>query len=189
MNDFKNVYQPRTNLVEDKTEELLAGSHGILDRRTTSFQLLNVHGVNDIRQTEMHVTELFVPEPSLFEVKISTKMLKGYKSPSRDQIPAQLNPVGGNTYSSEIYKESIREPTYKKGDKTDCSNSTAVSVLLATRTISFIIPISSLTLFVDEIIGDHQFEFRRNILTTDQYCLFVRYWRKIRNIMEYISCL
>jgi len=31
--------------------------------------LLNVHGVNDVRQTDMHTDESLVPEPSPFELK------------------------------------------------------------------------------------------------------------------------
>jgi len=34
-------------------------------------QLLNVHGVNDVRQTEIHTAEPLVPEPSAFELEMS----------------------------------------------------------------------------------------------------------------------
>jgi len=37
---------------------------------------LNVHGVNDIRQTEIHTTEPLVPEPSAFEVEMGVEKLK-----------------------------------------------------------------------------------------------------------------
>jgi hypothetical protein len=103
----------------------------------------------------MHMTELFVPEPSFFEVEVATKKLKRYKSGSRDQIPAQLNHAGGNTLGSEIHKESIRKPSYKKGDKTECSNYRGISVLPTTYKILFNIPISGLTQYVDKIIEDH----------------------------------
>jgi hypothetical protein len=33
-------------------------------------QLLNIHGVNDIRQTEIHAAEPTVPEPSAFEFEL-----------------------------------------------------------------------------------------------------------------------
>jgi len=36
-------------------------------------QLLNAHGFNNIRQTEMHIAEPLVPEPSPFEYGISTE--------------------------------------------------------------------------------------------------------------------
>jgi len=34
-------------------------------------QLLNVHGVNDIRQTEIHSAEPLVPEPSAYAVEMA----------------------------------------------------------------------------------------------------------------------
>jgi hypothetical protein len=44
--------------------------HSMLARWRNRFsQLLNVHGVNDIRQTELQTAEPPVPEPSGFEVE------------------------------------------------------------------------------------------------------------------------
>ena len=46
-------------------------SHIILTRWRKYFsQLLNVHGVNDVKQTKKHEAEELVPEASAFEVKI-----------------------------------------------------------------------------------------------------------------------
>jgi len=54
ISDFKKSYQPRTNIVKDDKGDLVADSHSILARWRNFFsQLLNVHGVNDIRQTEI----------------------------------------------------------------------------------------------------------------------------------------
>ena len=47
-------------------------SHSILARwREYLSQLLNILGVNDVRQTEIHTAEPLVPEPSAFEVKLA----------------------------------------------------------------------------------------------------------------------
>jgi len=40
------------------------------------FQLLNVHGVNDVRHTEMHTAEPLVPEPSTLETELAIENLK-----------------------------------------------------------------------------------------------------------------
>jgi hypothetical protein len=65
ISDFKKGYQPRNNVVKDEKDDLVADSHSILARwRNNFFQLLNVHGVNDVRQTEIHTAEPLVPEPS-----------------------------------------------------------------------------------------------------------------------------
>jgi hypothetical protein len=52
---------------------------------------LNVHGVSDVRQTEIHTAEPLVPEPSAFEVEMAIeKLKKRHKSPGIYQIPAEL---------------------------------------------------------------------------------------------------
>ena len=51
INDFKKCYQPITNIVKDETGELVTDSHTLLVRwRNYFYQLLNIHGINDVRQ-------------------------------------------------------------------------------------------------------------------------------------------
>ena len=53
-NDFKNGYQPRTNIVKDEEGDLVADSLSNFSRWTKYFcQLFSVHGVSDVRQTEI----------------------------------------------------------------------------------------------------------------------------------------
>ena len=66
---------------------MLTDSHDILARWRNNFsQLLNVHGVNDIRQTGIHTAEPLVPEPSVSEFELATENLKRHKQPGIDQI-------------------------------------------------------------------------------------------------------
>jgi len=119
--------------------DLVADSHSILARwRNCLCQLLNVHGVNDFRQTDIHTAEPLVPEPSACDFELAIEKLKSHKSPRIDQIPAQLIKAWGKTIHCEIHKliisiwnkeelpedwkDSIIVPIYKKDDKTDCSN-------------------------------------------------------------------
>jgi hypothetical protein len=53
-------------------------------------QKLNVLGIHDVRQMDIHRAEPLVPEPSLVKVEIAVGKLKRYKSPGTDQIPVQL---------------------------------------------------------------------------------------------------
>ena len=55
----------------------------------------------------------------------------------------------------------------KKGDKTDCSNYSGISLLPTTYKILSSVLLSRLTPYTEEIIGNHQCGFRRNISTTD----------------------
>jgi hypothetical protein len=93
--------------------------------------VLNVYGVHDVRQMDIHTTEPLVPEPSLVEMKSSIGKLKSYKSPGTDHISAELIKAGGEILCSEIHrlicsvwnkeelsqqwKESIIIPIHKKG--------------------------------------------------------------------------
>ena len=62
ISDFKKGYQPGTNIVKDEKGDLVAGSHSILARWMKYIsQLLNVHGVNIVRPTEIHTAEPLVP--------------------------------------------------------------------------------------------------------------------------------
>jgi hypothetical protein len=56
---------------------------------------LNVHNVSDVRQKEVYTAEPLVPGPSRLEVEIAIAKLKKCKSPSSDQIPAELIQAGG----------------------------------------------------------------------------------------------
>jgi hypothetical protein len=60
-------------------------------------QVLNVQGMEGIRQIEIQTAEPFMPEPSISEAEVAIGKLKRYKSPGSDQIPTELiQAVGGN---------------------------------------------------------------------------------------------
>jgi hypothetical protein len=55
--------------VKDENGDLLTDSRNILNRRNNCFsQLLNVHNVSDVRQTEVRTAEPLVPGPSDVEL-------------------------------------------------------------------------------------------------------------------------
>jgi hypothetical protein len=59
-----------------------------------------------------------------------------------------------------------------KGDKTDCNNYYGVSLLSSSYNILLNILLSSLSRYIDKMIGNHQCGFRRNRSTTDQvFCI------------------
>ena len=105
---------------------MVTDCHSTLGRWMNYFsQILNVFGVNDIRQTER----------SGREVKLAIAKLRRHKSPGTDQIPAELIKAEGRTTSPKIHrfinsiwnKEELREQwkelvivtVYKMGDETD----------------------------------------------------------------------
>jgi len=145
---------------------------------------LNVHGVNDVRQVEIHTAEPHVPEPCAFEVELAIEKLKSLKSPGIDQIPAEFITAGCRTIRCEIHKlflflfrkkeelherwkESIAVSMYSEDDKTDCSNDRGISLLQTTYKILLRILLSGLTPYAEKIIGDHQCGFQHNRSATD----------------------
>jgi hypothetical protein len=189
INEFKSGYQPRNNVKKDENGDLLADSHNILNRWKNCFsQLLDVHNISDVRQIEVHMAEPLVSDPSRLEVEIAIVKLKKYKSPGSDQIPAQLIQAGGEMLLSAIHKlinsiwnkeelpdqwmESIIISIHRKSDKTDCNNYRGISLLSTSYKILSNILLSKLSMYVDEIIGEHRGGFRRNKSTTDQiFCI------------------
>ncbi|PNF33874.1 hypothetical protein B7P43_G06731 [Cryptotermes secundus] len=168
INDFKRGYQPSSNLVKDENGDLLADSHNILNRWRNYFsQLLNVHSVSDVRQTEIHTALRLVPDLGPFEFESAIAKLKRYKSPGSDQIPVELIQAGGEILRSKIHnlitsiwhkeefpdqwKESIIVPVHKKGDKIDCNNCQGISLPSTSYKIVSKI-LSRLSKYIDEIL-------------------------------------
>jgi hypothetical protein len=103
--DLRKGYQPTTDGVKDEKGDLVTDSHSILARWRNHFsQLLNVHGVNDVWQTEIHMAKPLVPKPSASEFETATEKLKRHKSPGIDKIPAEFITLGSRTIHSEIHK-------------------------------------------------------------------------------------
>jgi hypothetical protein len=91
INEFKKGYQSRINIFKDENGNLLADLQSVLNRWKNFFnQVLNVHGIHDVRQMDIHTCEPFVPKCSLVEVEIAAGKLKRYKSLGTDQIPAEV---------------------------------------------------------------------------------------------------
>ena len=84
---------------------MVTNSHSVLARWRNHFsQLFNVHGVSDVRQTEIHTAGALVPEPCAFELEMAVKNLRTHKSPGFVLIPAELIKAGGRTIPFEINK-------------------------------------------------------------------------------------
>jgi hypothetical protein len=79
INNVKKGYQHRTRIVKDGKGDLVSDSHNIMARWRNYFsQVLNVHGVSDVKQAEIYTAELLVPEPSALEVELATEKLKSH---------------------------------------------------------------------------------------------------------------
>ena len=69
INDLKKAYQPRNNIVKADKGDLVADSYTILARWRNYFsQILNVRGINDVRQTAVHMAEPLVSKQVLLRL-------------------------------------------------------------------------------------------------------------------------
>jgi hypothetical protein len=136
---------------------------------------------------EIDTAEPLVPDPSPFEVEIAIVKLKNYKSPSSDQILAELNQAVGKTLLSEIQNSLILSGIRKNSL---ISGRSLLLYQFRKRSIERIVVIivgykcyevntkfypkssSGLSLYIDAVIGDHQCVFQFNRSTTDQiFCI------------------
>ena len=103
--DFKRGCQLRTNIVKDEKSDFFTACRIIVARwRKHYSQLFNVHGIDDVRQTEIHTADRLVPEKSAFEFDLAIENLKSHKSPGIDRIPAEMINSGGRTIRYETHK-------------------------------------------------------------------------------------
>jgi hypothetical protein len=85
----KNGYQSRISTVKNEKGDLVTNPHSNLARWRNHFShQLNVHGLNSVRQAEIHTAEPLVPKT--FEVEIITEKLNRHNSPDVDQIHTGL---------------------------------------------------------------------------------------------------
>jgi hypothetical protein len=70
INEFKKGYQSRINIIKYGNGNLLGDSQSVSNRWKNFFnQVLNVYGVHDVKQIEIHTAEPLVSELDLFEVE------------------------------------------------------------------------------------------------------------------------
>jgi hypothetical protein len=179
INASEKGYQPRNDILKDEKSDLVRGCQSTVARwRKHLCQLLNIHGLNNVRQAEMQTADTLVPEFIAFEVEMAIKEIQRHKSSVIDQIPAELIKTRGRTIRCyvhklinyiwnkdewpEDWKKSIILPIYKKGDKRDHNNYKGISFLSTTYKILSNTLLSRLTAYAEEIIGDHQCGYRRN---------------------------
>jgi hypothetical protein len=86
----------------------------------------------------------------------------------RSEIYKPINSISKKEELPQQWKESIRVPIYKKGDKTNCSNYQDISLLSTSYNIASNILHSGLSPYINQITGDHQYGFQHNRSTTDQ---------------------
>ena len=68
---------------------------------------MNIHGVNEVRRTEIHTAKPLMPEQSAYEVELVVEKVKSHKSPGTGQIVAELIKAGAIVIRYEIHTRII----------------------------------------------------------------------------------
>jgi hypothetical protein len=69
-------------------------------------QLLNVHGSNYVRQTEIRSAKPSVPKPRAFEVQMAIRKHNRYKPTGINKTPTELIEAGDMAICSEIHESN-----------------------------------------------------------------------------------
>jgi hypothetical protein len=140
INEFKKGYQSIINIIKDENGNMIADPQNVLNRWKNSFnRVLNVRGVHDVRQMDIHTAELMKAGDETLHSEIHRLICCIW---NKEELPQQ-------------WKESIIVQIYKKGDKTDCNNHQGISLLSTAYKFLSNILLARLTRYVNEIIGDH----------------------------------
>jgi hypothetical protein len=122
-------------------------------------------------------------QPSYEEVMDVIKCLKNHKAPGTDQTIAEFLKKGGKILWRRIHhlikliwtqhkipeewSMGIIQPIYKKGDKLECSNCRAITLLNVTHKVLSGILHHRLAKYAEEILGEYQCGFRAYRSTID----------------------
>jgi len=150
--------------------------------KSYSDKLLNVHNGEQTEEFEIYTTEPWIPEPSE-EFLLRNQKVSIHRE-GIDNIPVKLIKLLGTVLVSQQStiidkcsmekgvsfqrnrKPSVIVPIYKNGDKSDCKNFSGIALLPTTYKLICNNLLTCLSVYVDEITGEHQYGFRRNGIDT-----------------------
>jgi hypothetical protein len=94
-------------------------------------------------------------EELLFSATECAKIIQAGGETLLSAIHKLIKPVWNKEELPDKWKESIILPIHKNGDKSDCNNYCGTSLVSTSYTVLSNILLSSLSPYIDEIIGDH----------------------------------
>jgi hypothetical protein len=182
---IRKGFKPQTLLIRAKAENIINNKEKALQRWSEyyekHFELQD--GIDNDRGKEwtmcVQKVEPYIEPPGDIDIDTSVSKLKNGKAPRHDQIPAELIEEGEIELKKIIYelilkiweeeiiphewKYGIICPIHKKGDTMICDDYRAVTLLCSTYKILANILYSKLLPYAEEIIGEYQGGFQREI--------------------------
>ncbi len=180
--------------------KILTQNEDVQRRWKEYFESILSGNLDDTDSTIFSMAENEDKQLSYEEVTYVIKCLKNHKAPGQDQILAEFLKKGGESLWRRIHHlikliwmqhkmpeewtVGIIQPIYKKGDKLECSNYRAVTLLNGTYRILSGVLYNRLTEYAEEILGEYQCGFQQNRSTADIFSAFIKCLRKNENTMK-----
>lgn len=193
------VFQPRTQSIHSKNNEVLTDTEDILNRwHEYGKELFENNTETEHPQTLSYYQHTETePEPSIEEITKATEELKNGKSPGLDNIPAELLKYSGETgvkamhhLCSKIWV-TCQWPTdwklqefvmlYKNGNTKDCGNYRTIALISHASKILLTTILNRMKNKCEEEISDCQAGYRPNRGTTDMLFTLQLLIEKVKN--------
>ncbi|XP_055527060.1 uncharacterized protein LOC129719690 [Wyeomyia smithii] len=189
LNCSSKGFVPQADMCRDLGGNLLTNKCEVIDRWK---QYYDEHLNGDVEEDDdgvvvdlgVRADDDKIPAPDLQEVREEIDRLKNNKATGADQLPSELLKHGGESlakalhwdiakiWEEEVVPEEWMEgtvcPIYKKGDKLDCCNYRAITLLNAAYKVLSQILCRRLSPFAREFVGQYQAGFMGARATTDQ---------------------
>jgi len=177
INQFKKGYQHKFNMIRNKKRELGMNTKERAEIWKVYFdKLLNTEEPKElIKIGSREINEVEVEGLTIEDVKRAMRNLKNNRAPGTDGICLELIKYGGNKLLNRIYalvrllweedripeewKETIRVPIYKKGDRDKHENYRGITLGNAAYKILAIL-LEIIKPCIEKITGDYQNAFR-----------------------------
>ena len=197
----RNGFVPRAEICRDKEGGILTDEREVIERWKQHFdEHLNGPEVENQDDREIdfstEVDDGNEPAPTVREVKDAIRKLKNNKTAGKDGIGAELIKMGPEKLATclhqlivkvwdteqlpEEWKEGVICPIYKKGDKLECENYRAITILNAAYKVLSQIIYCRLRERAKDFVGTYQAGFVEGRSTTDQIFMLRQILQKFR---------
>ncbi|XP_055626490.1 LINE-1 retrotransposable element ORF2 protein isoform X1 [Toxorhynchites rutilus septentrionalis] len=189
LNASHKGFVPRAEMCRNKEGGILTNEREVIERwrqhydeHLNSAQTGDLDGVEEVYTGAMNNDD--VPPPTMGEVKEAINQLKNHKAAGKDGLVAELFKGGPRKLVEcmhrlivriwdteqlpEEWKDGVICPIYKKGDKLDCGNYRAITILNCAYKILSQILFRRLSPIVSRFVGSYQARFMPGCSTTDQ---------------------
>ena len=192
LNASRKGFVPRAEMCRDKDGSILTDERVVIERWKQHYEE-HLNGAESTgSESQGSGGDDYVssaddgsqPAPTLREVKDAIQQLKTNKAAGKDGIGAELIKMGPEKLATclhklivriweteqlpEEWKEGVICPIYKKGDKLECENFRAITILNAAYKVISQIIFRRLSPLVNEFVGSYQAGFVDGRSTTDQ---------------------